>query len=229
MIRTADQRMIIFDLDDTLYREHEFVFSGFQAVGRHLQATGVQGFAELAQQLFAAGQRGNVFDEALKQLAVPIEKATISELVETYRSHMPTLSLLPDAEWALSHYGGSTRIGLLTDGFAATQRNKVRALGLADRFAATVFTDDFGRENWKPSRIPFERIATILGLPANSEQLVYVADNPRKDFVAPNALGWTTVRVRRPGGEYSALEPQDETHAPAFEINNLEQLPTVLE
>ncbi len=27
---------------------------------------------------------------------------------------------------------------------------------------------------------------------------VYLADNPRKDFVAPRALGWRTVRVRRP-------------------------------
>jgi putative hydrolase of the HAD superfamily len=229
MIRPAAPHILVFDLDDTLYREHDFVLSGFQAVDRRLQATGIHGFGVVAQSLFMSGQRGNVFDEALKQLSVTPEKSLIAELVETYRSHAPILTLFSDAEWALSHYGSNSRIGLLTDGFATTQRNKVKALGLENRFAATMFTDDLGREHWKPSRLPFERIATILEAPSAAERFVYVADNPRKDFVAPNELGWTTVRVRRPGGEYSALEPQQETHSPKFEIENLEQLPSVLD
>jgi putative hydrolase of the HAD superfamily len=27
---------------------------------------------------------------------------------------------------------------------------------------------------------------------------VYVGDNPAKDFLAPNALGWTTIQVLHP-------------------------------
>jgi putative hydrolase of the HAD superfamily len=228
MIRQMAQRVIIFDLDDTLYREHDFVLSGFDAVDRHLQAKGVQGFGERAHSLFTKGLRGNVFDEALKQLSLGAERSLVAELVEIYRSHLPTLSLLPDAVWALGHFGENSTIGLLTDGFAGTQRNKVKALGLEGRFAATVFTDDLGREHWKPSRLPFERIATILNTPATSDLLVYVADNPRKDFIAPNQLGWTTVRIRRQGGEYSGLEPQAPEHSPTFEIESLEQLTSVL-
>jgi len=34
----------------------------------------------------------------------------------------------------------------------------------------------------------------------------YVADNPLKDFAGPGALGWLTVRVRRPDGLHYAAE-----------------------
>ena len=42
---------------------------------------------------------------------------------------------------------------------------------------------------------------TFAGRP---DGFVYVADNPRKDFIAPRALGWRTVRIRRRGGEHVA-------------------------
>jgi putative hydrolase of the HAD superfamily len=229
MTRAASYRVIIFDLDDTLYREHEFVLSGFRAVDAHLKSRDIHGFGELATSLFLNGERGKIFDSALTQLSVEPDKSLVSSLVEVYRAHTPTLTLLPDAAWALSHFGENAKIGLLTDGFAATQRNKVSALGLNDRFGAIMFTDDLGREHCKPSRLPFEKIATILNGSANPETFVYVADNPRKDFVAPNALGWTTVRVRREGGEYFKLEPELASYAPKFEIQNLEQLTTVLD
>ena len=38
-----------------------------------------------------------------------------------------------------------------------------------------------------------------LGLQA----CIYVADNPAKDFIAPNALGWGTVLIKRSGGIYA--------------------------
>jgi putative hydrolase of the HAD superfamily len=34
------------------------------------------------------------------------------------------------------------------------------------------------------------------------QECAYVADNPSKDFVAPNALGWLTVQVTRGDGIY---------------------------
>src|SRR5262245_30522232 len=112
MIRPASGRTIIFDLDDTLYREHEFVFSGFRAVDLHLESRGVKGFGELAISLFVDGQRGNVFDSALTRLSIEPERSFVSSLVEVYRSHLPTLTLLPDAAWALSYFGENAKIGL---------------------------------------------------------------------------------------------------------------------
>ena len=225
---TDEEQVIVFDLDDTLYPEADFVRSGFQAVDLVLQSRGISGFHLHANTLFQEGLRGKIFDAALVKLGAPATPELIGELVNIYRSHLPRLTLFPDARWALDYFGQHSKIALLTDGFAAVQRNKVQGLGLGNTFAAFIYTDELGRDAWKPSPTPFLKIAAMLEMQDTMESLVYVADNPTKDFIAPNQLGWTTVRVRRSGGEYSALEPRDASHAPRHEISSLEELPGVL-
>lgn len=61
---------VVFDLDDTLYLERDFVMSGFQAVERWAeQRLGIQNFAESCRQLFERGERQRVFDRRLPNLA----------------------------------------------------------------------------------------------------------------------------------------------------------------
>lgn len=158
--------------------------------------------------MFEEGRRGTIFNAALSLVGATgfDEETLVAALVAVYRGHAPRIALHDDAQWALDHYGagpGSAReldLGLVTDGYAATQRNKVAALNIADRFQAIVYTDDLGRAHWKPSPAPFLKIMEATG--RSGADCIYVADNPLKDFVAPNALGWTTVQVVREGGEY---------------------------
>ena len=220
---------LVFDLDDTLYPESDFVRSGFAAVGDWLHGEhGVAGFTEEAGRLFAAGARGRIFDEALQRLNVPGDPDLVATLVQVYRAHTPRLSLYPDAARAVGYFGVRCRLGLLTDGYAATQRNKVAALGIGKRFRAIVFTDDFGRECWKPSPVPFERIGAALE--ARPAECVYVGDNPGKDFVAPNRLGWLTVHLHRADGEYGRIRRSDlpEDHRAQHQIGSLDELAEVL-
>jgi putative hydrolase of the HAD superfamily len=228
MIQSArSNRVVVFDLDDTLYPEHAFVISGFEAVDRELQRRQIQGFLPVAQKLFQEGVRGKVFDNVLEQLGIPSSTEMIREMVEIYRFHKPRLALFPDAQRILDQYAGQS-IGLLTDGAARMQRNKVQALELDTKFAAAMFTDELEGEHGKPSPLPFQRIAAMLGRENEMERMVYVADNPKKDFVAPNRLGWTTVRIQRGIGEYSGLQPIDQDHSAQYEIQNLDELPKIL-
>jgi putative hydrolase of the HAD superfamily len=227
MIQRADKNaVIVFDLDDTLYPECDFVASGFQAVDEELKRRNIHGFFPVASQLFQAGKRRTIFDAALAQLGVDANPKLIAELVEVYRSHAPRLQLFPDAQWALDRYGA--KLGLLTDGISRTQRNKVRALGLDARFAAAVYTSDLGEGLGKPSPVPFQTIAAMLGMQTEMHRLVYVADNPKKDFIAPNQLGWLTIRIQRGTGEYSALEPVEQSHVAQCEIHTLEELAKIV-
>ena len=41
----------------------------------------------------------------------------------------------------------------------------------------------------------------------------FLADNPAKDFQAPDALGWRTLRIRRPGGLHFQQESTIEESA----------------
>lgn len=213
---------LVFDLDDTLFAESEFVRSGFRAAGAWLwQNKRRAGFADEAERLFAAGHRGRIFDEALARLGEPANLPLVQQLVEVYREHAPKLTLLPDAREVLGWAGSRFRLALISDGFLGVQERKLAALGIEGCFALAILTDGIGREFWKPSPEAFRRVA--LQLPGPAEGFVYIADNPRKDFIAPRALGWKTVRIRRQNGEHESYEPTASEAAHA-EIKDLREI-----
>ncbi len=220
-------RALVFDLDDTLFPEREFVLSGFAAVDEWLRGTkAISGFLEKASAGFTAGARGNIFDLVLNDLGVGGDCELIRQMVEVYRNHKPRIRLFADAERALEHFSKTRQLGLLTDGYLNVQRRKVTALSIADQFQAIVYSDVFGRQAWKPSSIPYEHVAKALDC-APSE-CAYVGDNPAKDFVTARRLNWFTIRVRRPGAEHFNVE-SDKAHEADKEIASLLELERVLE
>src|SRR5262245_47772453 len=95
--------IIVFDLDDTLYLERDFVRSGFAAVDRWVGDTlAISGFFDRAWELFEAGQRGDIFDCALAASAVQASPELIRHLVAIFRDHVPSIRLAPDAEEVLA-------------------------------------------------------------------------------------------------------------------------------
>ena len=191
---------IVFDLDDTLYDEIEYCRSGFAAVARFLAGSdGVPPAGLIFVTLwnhFTTGDRSRTFNLALDDLGIGCDERRIAELVEVYRSHVPLIPLPPDSEQVLRTLSGKYSLGLLTDGFLPAQQLKVRALRIENYFKSIVYTEQLGREFWKPSPAGFERILQELG--AKAQDAVYVADNEQKDFIAPNSLGMATVQLKRP-------------------------------
>jgi putative hydrolase of the HAD superfamily len=115
---------------------------------------------------------------------------------------------------------------LVSDGHLAVQRRKLAALGLAHHFDAVVFSDEWGREAWKPSLVPFMAVLERLGVEAS--EAVYVGDNPAKDFLGARRAGMFAVRVCRPGGEYARLEPPTAQHAPHRIVTSLVEVGPVI-
>jgi len=201
-------RVIIFDLDDTLFPEWQYVLSGFRAVDQYLcqsNRCAEAAFYNAAKGLFDGGSRGNIFDLALAQINLASEKTFVADLVRVYREHKPTITLHEDALWALDHFHsrGHT-FGLISDGFLIAQQNKFAALGIAKYFAATVFSDAFGRDAWKPSPIPYQKI--MEQIPGPPSDFIYIADNPKKDFITARKLGWSTLHIDRPDGTYHNVQ-----------------------
>jgi putative hydrolase of the HAD superfamily len=216
------KQVLVFDLDDTLFPEHAYVRSGLTAVGVWLASRhGLDGFFSRAWARFEAGTRGRLFDEALSDLGAKSLLGEVPTLVRVYRTHEPDIALHPDAAWALDHLSQTHRLGLLTDGYLETQTRKVRALGIARHFHAIVYSDAFGRANWKPSPVPYTTCATALGVPHAA--CTYVGDNPTKDFVTARQLGWTCIQVCRPDGQYGG-PPPSEAHAAHRRIQSLHDL-----
>ncbi len=219
--RFSEYNVFVFDLDDTLILERDYVRSGFQAVGRYLWLReGISGFAEQAWQLFMLGRRSEIFDEVLLSRGMSPDRELIDELVAVYRTHRPRLKLLPDAVELLPFLKKSGgRLALISDGPAVSQRAKLGAVGLEACFDSMVLTGDYGETFRKPGRPAFEWVQHFLN--ADPGEMVYIADNPLKDFMAPVELGWGAVRVRRPKGIYSHIDRTSEVP----EISSLFELP----
>ena len=212
-------RLIAFDLDDTLYPELSFVESGFRAVARAVEERfpHAQKFYELLGCIFSAGERRSTFDAALQQAGLGESEITVAELVQIYRSHMPGIQLYPDAREILATLQGKKKIGLITDGYLETQKNKFAALQLEQYVDRAVFTDAAGREAWKPSLWGYQQLMDHFSL--QGVQCAYVGDNSLKDFTGAQALGWITFKIVRDEGLY-----RDTTGAVDYTVRVLTEL-----
>jgi putative hydrolase of the HAD superfamily len=191
-------KAILFDLDDTLYPEIEFVKSGFAAVSAFLaKRYGLDKNELLEKMLLILKQngRGKVFDILLDNLGHH-SLENVKLLVYLYRSHLPTIRLYPDVIPLLKELKiANFKLGILSDGMASVQRNKIRALGISDLFEVIMCTDELGKENWKPSQVPFKIVLDLLQV--SPQDATYVGNDIGKDFLAPNKLGMMTIRIDR--------------------------------
>jgi putative hydrolase of the HAD superfamily len=126
----------------------------------------------------------------------------VASMLQVYREHEPPIVLSPDTRDVLDWGASRFNLGLITDGYAGVQERKIKALELERRIPCRIVTDALGREFWKPSPESYRRVMAHYAGPAGG--FVYVADNPRKDFIGARLLGWRTIRLRRPGGEHAA-------------------------
>ncbi len=214
---------VVFDLDDTLYPERSYAFSGFEAVAAWLEERFCCpfGVAKRMRELFDTPHRPRVFDQILTELDQDPAPDLVGRMVEVYRRHKPTIALFPDADDALRRWHGGYRLGLVSDGPLTAQQNKVEALGLADRMDRIVLTDAWGTTFWKPHPRAFEELENAFN--CRKSACVYIADNPQKDFVGPRKMGWRTIRIRRPGGVYEHAASISDGE-PDFEVASLAEI-----
>ena len=217
--------MVVFDLDDTLFLERDFAYSGFADVGKLVEEWyGVAGFGQVCRSLFDSGERRNVFDRACLTLGLPTADGRFVELVDAYRFHAPQVALCQDSlRWLESNSGGQT-LGLITDGPERTQRNKIRALGLERWINHILPTASLGPGYNKPHPRAFE---VMQALANPGEPMAMVGDNPAKDFLTPRRLGWRTVQIIRDGAVHDPV-PRTAAHAADIRITSLDQLNAAL-
>ena len=221
---------VVFDLDDTLYDEIEYCETGFTAVAEFLAELPVTPpvnriFTSIWDQ-FTAGNRKNTFNTALDELEISYDDKLIAELVNVYRNHNPTIKLPRDSRDVLCELGEKYTLALITDGFLPAQQLKVKSLGIEEYFKCIIYTEQLGREFWKPSPVGFEKILQTLNV--RPENAVYIADNEKKDFIAPNKLGFFTVQLIRPARLHTKVSDDPDGQA-QYVINKITQLPALLE
>lgn len=222
-------RGVVFDIDDTLYLERDYVRSGFDHVARQLAAnpTEADAWSTWLWTAFGSGVRHDTFDRFLRAHPNIRDRWTVADLVAVYRAHEPLIGLEDDVVDLLRRLRREGRaLGALSDGPSLSQSAKVNALGLAAWFDPIILTDDLGPGRSKPSMVGFALVERSWRL--SGAAITYVADNPEKDFVAPRRLGWQTIRLRRDGQLHRDVEPRGDADRPDLEIAALPELADLL-
>lgn len=217
--------ILIFDLDDTLYPECSFVNGGLDAVARFGEAKWGLNAGEssaVLRDILSQDGRGKIFDRWLQENGC-WSRGGVKACVKVYRYHAPRLELFPSAVRVIDRYAGKIPLYIVTDGHKIVQRNKVDALNLWDSFRRIFITHRFGITAAKPSTLCFERIKDAEK--CDWSDMVYVGDNPSKDFVGLNALGTLTVRVLT--GTHASTQAKPSYDA-IYTIHDLDELPEVL-
>jgi FMN phosphatase YigB (HAD superfamily) len=219
----------IFDMDDTLYPERDFVFSGFRAVAAKVYDDFRLDIEGELREGFLEGLRGDLFTRALQLAGVAVEEHYVQALVKVYRTHRPEIRPHLDVIPMLTHLKKrGVRIALMTDGWHQVQERKLAALGIASFFEEIVYTDSIrGTSSWRPATDGFLKCLKSLRLDAR--ETLFLADNPIKDFVGARKLGITTVRIHRRGAEHENEQPIDSDHAPDLNYASLQEILTDLE
>lgn len=187
----SNKTAIIFDLDDTLMQERDFLESAY----REIAGTLIPEHAEEAYTLLLRSydEGGDPFGTLINHYHLPFEK---QDLLNLYRHHQPRLCLSPDAQDLLDELKArNIPMGIISDGRSCTQRAKIQALGL-DAYiprSAIIISEEFG------SAKPDSRNYSYFHHYYPDHRYIYVGDNPAKDFIAPRKLGWLTACLQNNG------------------------------
>ena len=187
---------VIFDLDDTLFPEKDYVRSGYRAV-----AAAFPQIENMEGKLWDAFQRKlPAIDAVLEEEGLATtENKTLA--LQTYRTHQPALRLRIEVAALLTELKKIKKLGLLTDGRPEGQWAKIRALDLEPYFDKIIVTDELGGPAFrKPNETAFRLMQKALDVPF--EKMVYIGDNMKKDFIAPEKLGMQTIYFNNPDGLY---------------------------
>ena len=208
---------IVFDLDDTLYKEIDFVKSAYIYVCKYIRSRfGIDFFSQI-QECIDDGI--NFYDYIISKLHHK-HNFSIEKYLELYRFHYPKLSLSADTSEFLNNIS-DRKIGfsIITDGRSISQNNKIKALGLSHLAQNIIISEETGFE--KPHVNNFKILEKVYP----DKKILYIADNTSKDFLAPNTLKWDTVCLLDNGQNIHKQNFDLQIkYLPKIKINHLKEL-----
>ena len=210
---------VIFDMDNTLYDERQYVRSGFRAVSEYMAREfemDKDHLYRLLLSIFSKKGRGEVFNLALEELNMENEE-TVLEMVNVYRNHSPIITLFKGSKNMLFRLRQRYRLGLITDGVKKVQEIKVRALDIVSLFDVITYAVEYGG---KANIEVF--LTTLRKLKTKPSHSIYVDDNPTRAFAIAKELGIHTIRIMK--GENKNIAAPDEESKPDFEIGDLKEI-----
>lgn len=216
--------VVCFDLDDTLYKEIDFLKSGYRKVSElvekqfHYDAQRV--YENLLSWYFQKENPFVLLNESY-ELNYPIE-----DYLNLYRFHQPSINLSNGVENTLNELKRrGFKLGLITDGRTTSQKNKIHALNLDCWFEEKdiIISEEFGYEKTNEKNFRY-----FMDLYPGCKYF-YVGDNPSKDFVVPNSLNWVSIMLEDDGRNIHKQRTVSEVERHFYKIKGFNELINTIE
>lgn len=193
---------VYFDLDDTLLDHrsaerlaladlHAEYFASGDTIGlEQLQHDYHEGNVVLWKRYSLAEITGDElrfsrFATLCDKYAIGIDPMVLSRrYMQLYSRHW---TALPGAEQMFDSIATTTRVGIITNGFAATQREKLKRFPrFSDAADAIVISEEFGHMKPSPKLFEHARLQTNC----SADEILYVGDSWHSDVEGGLAAGW---------------------------------------
>lgn len=216
---------VVFALDETLVSQEDYIKSIYHHAAR-LLAPYCRNLTEnriFIQLLLLHRQNPNrVLVRFLDSHNIPFSKDSLLSLLRQCRDHRPDLTAYPDVYRTLPTLRqDGLKLGIIADGYAFTQQQKIAAASLEPLVDAIVYSEQIGNGYTTANPQVFEKAASLLSLPL--EQILFVGSDPTKDFLVSGLLPIKTVRISRSKNTIPEHEYARKT-APKYSINTLPEL-----
>lgn len=226
MTQSMCNKIVVFDLDDTLYKEIDFLKSGYKKVSGLVEKRFGLDSQLIYDHLLSCYFKGeNAFERLNEEYGLD---NPIKEYLDIYRFHHPSIVLSEETKNTLNALKSKgVTLGIISDGREITQKQKIEALGLDEWIDWDKVLINEDNKYFKPNHWSFDKmmLCCFEHYSGNDLKFYYVGDNPKKDFLAPNQLGWETVCLLDDGKN---IHPQDfsmpEEYLPKVQIGNIKEL-----
>ena len=197
-------KAVVFDLDDTLISEKEYIKSGYREIAKYLNKTyKIDNTNKIYDKLFELFKQDSkyVFNRILDYYNIEYNEEVIKKLIKIYREHIPDINLYDDVMPCINKLkSNNIKLGIITDGYIETQRAKLNKLQAYEFFDYIIITEELGRAFWKPNPKAFEIMKEKLNV--GFDEMMYIGDNPKKDFYISKIYPIKTVRIIRADSVY---------------------------
>lgn len=211
---------VAFDLDDTLYKEIDFVKSAHNHIAHILSKKYVQYHNDI---LSILDKNKSPFDPLCDFIKSIGGDEDISWMLKEYRYHTPNITLDPVVENCLIKlHDSNIPMGIITDGRCSSQSNKIKALGLHKYISKNniIISEEIGYDKYHDNGFKL-----IMSSNPKCDKFYYIGDNLSKDFYWPNQLGWITICIKDNGLN---IHPQnfniDKEYLPQYIIHNFSEI-----
>lgn len=197
-----DLEAVVFDLDDTLYSEKDYVRSGYRQVAEYLKQ-----IDHCEEKLWDAFKAKKCAIDFVLQEANLYTAEYKEHCLQIYRNQKPDICLYDGVSQMLERLRKKgLKLGIITDGRVEGQKAKIKELGLEGQVDEIIITDELAGKTGdvhmfrKPNQLAYQIMADRLQVPYR--KMAYVGDNSKKDFKAPGILGMRKIFVANPDGLY---------------------------